>query len=129
MPFNAILKNLAERTGALGAIMIDFEGESVAFEATDPSLDMPLVGAHHGLVLDAIKEANSRHAPALSGSPAPGSDGDIKNTFISTDTSGIVLSPLKDGYCLVVVLKKGMPPGRALFESRRTQRLLEKEMG
>ncbi len=132
MPFNAILKELAGRTEALGAIMIDADGESVAAESD--VLDMPLLGAHQGIVLGAIRAAAAEADGGARGGngvavAAKTSTDTLGCTVISTSSSKTVLFPLKDGYCLVLVLEKATPTGRAIFECKRARRSLESEMG
>lgn len=118
MPFNAILQELAQKSGATGAIMLDWEGEVVASYSASDSLQMDLIGAHHGIILDIIKDASTR-------SDAP----EVRSVSISTGETRLAISSLKEGYYLVVALEKKRPVGRALFESKRAIKVIEKEMG
>ncbi|MFQ5465064.1 MAG: roadblock/LC7 domain-containing protein [Thermodesulfobacteriota bacterium] len=127
MPFSAILRRLTERSGASGAVLVDRDGEVVASHPQPPpappagseGLDMPLVGAHHAIVIERIREASSRALPGA---------GPVKGTLISTTGASVVISTVKEGLCLVV-LTGGGAAGKVLFESGRAVRLIEEEMG
>ena len=118
MPFEKILKDLTVRARATGAIMLDLEGEVVASYARAASLEIDLIGAHHGIILDIIKDASRRSA-----------SNDVDFVSITTSSVRLAISPLKEGYYLVIAAPKSTPSGRALFESRRARVELEREMG
>ncbi len=118
MPFKAILQDLAHKAGATGAIMLDWEGEVVASYSAGDSLQMDLIGAHHGIILDIIKDASTRSDTA-----------EVRSVSISTGNTRLAISSLKEGYYLVVALEKKHPIGRALFESKRAIKIIEAEMG
>lgn len=118
MAFERILKELTDRAGANGAIMLANDGEVVASHAVADGLDIDLIGAHHGVILNIIRDASAR------------SDfKDIESVSITTGTSRLAISTLKEGYYVVVAMDKALPIGRALYESERAARMLEKEMG
>ena len=118
MPFKAILQDLTQNSGAFGAIMLDREGEVVASWAQNDSLQIDLIGAHHGIILNIIQDASRR------------SDfSDVSSVSISTDSAKLAISSIKEGYYLVVALEKRRPVGKALFESRRAIKKIEREMG
>lgn len=116
MIFNELLKALAGRIQARGAVMIDKDGEIVA-SWTAAGLDMALVGAHYEIVLDAANEVSLRH-----GGPA----GSI---FIKTVSWTIAILAIKEGYCLVLVMDRAALFGKVLLEAERTVREIETEMG
>ncbi|MDO8427366.1 MAG: roadblock/LC7 domain-containing protein [Deltaproteobacteria bacterium] len=118
MSFDLILKELTKNAGAKGAVMLDSDGEIVASHADSPSLEIDLIGAHHGIVLDIIKDATSRSA--FSG---------VRSVAISTVKSRLAISTLKEGYYLLVAMGRSAPMGKALFESRRAVERIEEEMG
>ncbi len=118
MSFNEILKDLSTRAGASGAIMLDHEGEVVASHSDAPGLDIDLIGVHHGIILNIIRDASTR------------SDfKDVESVSISTRTTRLAISTLKEGCYLVLAMGKHLPMGRALFESKRAVKRLEAEMG
>ncbi|MBI5491965.1 MAG: roadblock/LC7 domain-containing protein [Deltaproteobacteria bacterium] len=118
MQFNFILEDLTKKAGARGAIMLDSDGEIVASHSETPSLDIDLIGAHHGIVLDIIKDASTRSS--LTG---------VKTVSITTDRSRLAISTLKEGYYLLLAMARSTPMGKALFESRMAVERLEEEMG
>lgn len=125
MPFNAILDALTDRCRAAGAVLIDEEGEVVASHAaaTAPpakKLDMPLVGAHQGIVLDRVREAASRSLRDA---------GPVLSTLITTAEASVVISTVKEGLSLVVVTGPDAAAGKVLFESKKAVKLIESEIG
>lgn len=118
MPFTRILKELTEKSGAKGAIMLDYDGEVVASYSEAETLEIDLIGAHHGIILNIIKDAAARS-----------SGGMVSSVSISTDILRIAISSIKDDYYLVMAMDRRSPVGKAAFESRRAVKELEKEMG
>jgi len=120
MSFKAILENLVEKTpGATGAIMLDWEGEAVADFSKLQGMDLPVIGAHNGIILSLTRDALSRLKW----------EDDIKTIGIATEFTRLALSTIKEGYYLVVTLEKTGPFGRAFFEIKKSIRDIEKEMG
>lgn len=94
MPFQRELDSIVRDVrGALGAILVDFEGEAVVTSSTGISAyDLKVVGAYGVLFFD-----NLRRLSGETGAGAP--------SLFSIDGSGcrILCAPLKDGYHLVLV--------------------------
>ncbi|WKZ32982.1 MAG: roadblock/LC7 domain-containing protein [Thermodesulfobacteriota bacterium] len=118
MAFDSILEDLSMRAGANGAILIDWDGEIVASWAASRDVNIDLIGAHHEIILDIVKEAASRHDRQ-----------DVRHLAITTDKAKLAISTVKEGYCLVVALGNERPMGKALFESKRAVERIEEEMG
>ncbi|MBI5642014.1 MAG: hypothetical protein HY954_00915 [Deltaproteobacteria bacterium] len=118
MPFYTILKGLAEKIAASGAIMLDWEGEIVASYASSPSIEIDLIGAHHGIILNIIKDASSRS-----------SGKEVRSVSITTSSTRLAISPLKEGYYLVIITPRSVPIGKTLSEAKRASLRLEEEMG
>ncbi|MBI5048667.1 MAG: hypothetical protein HZB54_06945 [Deltaproteobacteria bacterium] len=129
MPFKAILKKLVEKTpGATGAILLDWEGETVADFPVFPDIDLPAIGAHKGIILNLTRDAMTR----LKGenvSPNTFIGDSVKTIGISTELATIAISTIKEGYYLVVTLEKAEPLGRVFFESKKAIKDIEREMG
>ena len=118
MPFKEILRDLAVRAHANGAMMLDWEGEAVDFYSTANDHDLNAIGAHKGIILNLVKEMVGRVK-----------DSDALSTIgISTDSSKLAIVPLKDGYYLILTVDKAEPLGRVFFECRKAMRRIEKEM-
>jgi predicted regulator of Ras-like GTPase activity (Roadblock/LC7/MglB family) len=128
MPFRKILEELLEAAGAAGAVMVDNDGEVVAsVSGEEGAWDMELVGAHHALVLDVIREAGSRVEAEQGG--RGGGWGGVESIVITTASARVVVSALKEDYSLVVLLVGRAPAAKALFESKQAVKQIEKEMG
>ncbi len=105
--------------GVVGAIMVAHDGEVVASAAAPGARDMDLVGAHYAVVLDRIKDAGSRVDDRAG----------INSIVVSTKRFRQVMTVIKDGYCLVVLIKRRAPSGRVLLESGKAVERIEEEMG
>ncbi len=101
MAFRAPLKDLVEGTlGAVGAIFVDAEGETIeSFTTGDPYI-LRLAGAHHGIVLTALSQAAGRV-----------SSGDmLEEVLIRSDLFTYCLAPVEEGTFLVLVQdNRGLP--------------------
>ena len=119
MSFKKILETLTEKSHARGAVMLDFEGEMVDSFSVAAGLELDAIGAHKGLILNMLKDvaANTHDKD------------DVESVAMQAGDSKIVMSPLKDGYYLLVVTDRRKPFGRVMFESRRAAKEIEKEMG
>lgn len=118
MPFKSILKDLTAKSGASGAAMLDHDGEVVASYSGSAALDMDIIGAHHGVILNIVKDASGRNDIK-----------DVSAVSISTRKTRLTVSALKEGYCLVVAADRALPVGRAIFESKKAAKRIEREMG
>ncbi len=119
MSFEKILGDLTGMAGVVGAIMVAHDGEVVSSAAQPGARDMDLVGAHYAVVLDLIKDAGLR-VDAGAG---------VNSIVVSTKRFRQVMTVIKDGYCLVVLIKRDAPSGRVLLASRKTVERIEEEMG
>jgi len=119
MPFTSILKELAARSGATGAVMLDWEGEIVASYAGIEGLELDLIGAHHGIILDIIKDAVNKDEGS----------GGVKTVFITTNANRLAITSLKEGYYIVLTIPKTRLGSRAVYESKKAVARIEEEMG
>jgi predicted regulator of Ras-like GTPase activity (Roadblock/LC7/MglB family) len=61
MPFKSVLGRIVDSVrGAVGAILVDDEGESVDVFTRGDGYEIRLAGAHHGIVLALLDEAMKR---------------------------------------------------------------------
>lgn len=120
MPFKTIIKDFVEKTpGATGAIMLDWDGETVADFSRISHMDMPAIGAYKGIILNLIKDALKKQK----------AEDEIKTIGLTTEHSKIALYTIKEGYYFVVTLEKTIPLGRVFTKAKKVIRDLEKEMG
>lgn len=104
------LQVLVERIpGALGAILIDWEGEAVDHAACMDDYELKVLGAYKGAILLNLRDAIGRFG-----------DDRLEELVIGTAETQTIVRPVTDEYFLVFVFRKGACElGRALFESRR----------
>lgn len=119
MSFDPILKDIAQKTGAYGAVIMASDGESVASYSAPGGPQMELIGAQHAAIFNMIKDVSRR----LSGSS--GAD----HAAITTKSTRLMLLSLKDGYFLLLAMDKSKHSAKALFESRSAVKRIEEEMG
>ncbi len=104
MPFQRELDSvIRDVPGALGAVLVDFDGESIIAAANGISTyDLKVVGAYGGIFLDQLRRLTSE-----TGAGSPG--------VFALDGSGcrILCRSIKDGYYLVLVTGARTPVGLA----------------
>ena len=120
MPFRALLKNLVESVpGAHDAVLLDWEGETVDLYSTGENDDhVKFVGAHHGVLLDAVKRIGENTGA-----------GDVKHVVIKSEKVDFVTAPVHEGYCIVLTVDPGLHMARLSIELERTIKELRSEMG
>jgi len=118
VPFKSILKDLVESIpGASGAILADWEGESVEQHCLYDDFEMKVTGAHNGIILNRLKEVYSQF-------PA----GKLEEAVIVTGSQQVVVGAIGTDYSLVVTLAREALLGPALYQFRETLKSLEKEI-
>ena len=118
MAFEKILRGIIGISGVVGVVMVAQDGEVVASWAAPDGLEMDLVGAHYALALARIKEAGARVNP----------DAEVRSVIASTARFKQLITVIKDGYSLVIIMKKHALSARVLFESGKIVREIEEEM-
>ena len=119
MPFKGILKELTSNAHAQGAILLDWEGEAVDSYSASDSLELAAIGAHKGIILNLLRDATAR---------LDSTGGEIESVGISTESSKLAITVIKDGYYILVALDRTRPLGRAFFESKKAVKRLMAEM-
>ena len=118
MPFKAILRKLVESVpAASGAILADWEGEAVEQHCLYDDYELKVLGAHKGILLNRIKEAQEEC-----------SAGDLQDAVITSDRQHVIIGVVGPEYSLVMTLNRGAIIGLALHRFRQTVRLLMKEI-
>jgi predicted regulator of Ras-like GTPase activity (Roadblock/LC7/MglB family) len=116
--FGDILKSIVERVpGALGAIFADWEGEMVDQFAHIPALDIQLVGAHWGVVLN--------HAARSSGTCGFGA---VQEMLIEGENGLVLIRSVTDRYYVVLTAKSHTHLATARRELERGAAILLGEM-
>lgn len=118
MPFKKILKHLVENSsGAIGAILTDWEGEAVEQYGLFDEYELKLIGAHKGIILNRMKDVHEKAFP-----------GKLSEAVISTDSHHIIIGMIDNDYSLVMTLRKEAIVSIVLREFRRALDLLKKEI-
>ncbi|MDA3903490.1 MAG: roadblock/LC7 domain-containing protein [Desulfuromusa sp.] len=108
MPFKSLLKRLLEDIpGALGAIIVDWEGEAVDQVARINEYDIKVLGAHSGILLGLLREALSRV-----------DSGKLLDVVIRTGQNKTLISPLTEDYLLILQLGPEAIAARAAYRMR-----------
>lgn len=108
MPFKSLLSRLLEDIpGALGAIIVDWEGESVDQVARINEYDIKVLGAHSGIILSQLREALSRI-----------DSGELHEVIIRTGQNKTLIAPLTEEYLLILQLGAEAIAARAAHKVR-----------
>ena len=109
MPFKSLLNRLLEDIpGALGAIIVDWEGEAVDHVARMEEYDIKVFGAHKGIILTLLREAMGQL-----------DCGELEEVLIRTGQNKALIAPLTEDYVLVLTLGPESLATRAAFKMRR----------
>jgi predicted regulator of Ras-like GTPase activity (Roadblock/LC7/MglB family) len=119
MPFRRILHDLLSAVdGAIGAVFLDWEGETVEWAADEhPPDDLRIVGAYQGIFLGQLEK--------LCRSLEVGRPDRFKVEF---ERSAILSRVLEDGYYLVLIVGPAAREGLAWHQLDRCRAQLMEEM-
>jgi len=118
MPFQGILKRLVEDTPwAVGAILVDWEGEAVQEWCRCDPYEMRLTGAHKGIILTRLKE--------MEGSAQVGA---IEDVAVTASERHLIVGCIDADYSLVMDVGRACPVALALYHFRTAVRQLKKEI-
>jgi predicted regulator of Ras-like GTPase activity (Roadblock/LC7/MglB family) len=116
--FGDILKSIVERVpGALGAIFADWDGEMVDQFAHMPAIDIQLVGAHWGVVLNQASRSTKTCG-----------FGDVKELLIEGEHGMVLIRSVTDRYYVVLTAKSDVHLATARRELERGAATLLGEM-
>ena len=119
MPFRKLLTELVESApGASGAILSDWEGESVELvSAPGDDYGLKLLAAHLGIILARARAAAERHSGA----------GPL-DIVVTTGAGRCIVGTVGPDYALAMTLHRDAPVGRPLKRFRDTREMLVKEI-
>lgn len=96
MPFQAILKNLVETVpGAVGAILVDWEGEAVQEYCHCAPYDIRFVAAHKAVVLARLRESHNNNY-----------GGTIEEVAVSSEQQHLLIGVVDPDYSLVLQVQR-----------------------
>ena len=118
MPFINILKTLVDKTPkAIGAILVDWEGEAVQEYCHCDPYDIRFIAAHKGIILERLKELHKS-----------GRVGAVEDVVITSTDGHLVIGCIDQDYSLVLNAGRECPRGVALFHFRDAVAELKKEI-
>jgi predicted regulator of Ras-like GTPase activity (Roadblock/LC7/MglB family) len=118
VPFKTLLTKLVEDVpGASGAILADWEGESVEQYSYGDQYEMKVTAAHWGILLTLLKGVQEKY-----------STGQVREALITTDQQHVIVGTLGEEYTLVMTMNQNALPLSALHRFRETAGLLMKEI-
>lgn len=118
MPFQTILQELVERTPeAIGAILVDWEGEAVQEYCHCDPYDIRFLAAHQGIILSRLKEI-----------PEEVHGGQVEDIIITTINNHLLIGPVDQEYALVMSIGRSGAVSLAMHHFRDAIGRLKKEI-
>lgn len=109
MPFRAILKDLVDAVPhAVGAILVDWEGEAVQEYCHCTPYDIRFVAAHQGVVLARLRDSHRRNL-----------GGSIEEVCVSSEHQHLLIRVIDPDYSLVVQLQRPASLASARYHAVR----------
>ncbi len=118
MPFLAILKGLVDSVPcAVGAIIVDWEGESVQYQCDSELYDIRFVAAHLQIMMSRLHDTYNTKLP-----------GAIEELAVTTDKLILLTGAINSEYFVVLLVDRRCPVGIASYCLKKTVALLKKEI-
>lgn len=118
MPYKSILKELVDCTPhAVGAILVDWEGEAVQEYCHCEPYDIRFLAAHQGIVLSRLKEMQ-----------ASAQVGEVEDVVVTATDGHLIIGCIDKDYSLVLSTGRNCPVAVALHHFRGAVGRLKKEI-
>ena len=118
MSFEAILQDLvAQVPQAVGAILVDWEGEAVMEYCHCDPYDLRFVAAHKGIILARFKEMRSAEHT-----------GAVEDIVVTSSEGHLIIGCIDQDYSLVMNIERSCPVGLSLYHFRRAITELKREI-
>jgi len=118
MSFEIILKNLVDQVPhAIGAILVDWEGEAVMEHCHCEPYDIRFIAAHKGIILARLKEMQSTEKI-----------GEMEEVVVTSNKGHLIIGCINSDYSLVMNIERRCPVGLALYHFRRALTELKREI-
>ena len=118
MAFEIILKELVDSVPqAIGAILVDWEGEAVMEHCHCDPYDIRFIAAHKGIILARLKEMRS--TPLL---------GEVEDVVVTTSKGCLIIGCINQDYSLVMNVERSTPVALVMYHFRRAVSELKKEI-
>ena len=109
MSIEDILKNLVDTVPqAIGAILVDWEGEAVMEQCHCDPYDIRFIAAHKGIILARLKEMQS--AAQI---------GEVEHVVVTSSKGHLMIGCIDQDYSLVMNIERSCPVAPALYHFRR----------
>lgn len=115
MPFERLLKELVEKINAKGAILLDWEGESVVHYGTIDEYDLKVMGAYQVIILNQFKKVKNKDK--------------IKYFQIKFSDSVIQFLPVNDDYYVFLYFQNKESAPRAFHNLQQIVDIFSREIG
>lgn len=107
MPFRAILKELVDAVPrAVGAVLVDWEGEAVQEYCHCPPYDIRFVAAHQGVILARLRESNRSNRGEA-----------IAEVAVSSERQHLLIRVVNPEYSLVLQVQRPAPLASARYHA------------
>jgi predicted regulator of Ras-like GTPase activity (Roadblock/LC7/MglB family) len=118
MSFEVILKDLVDLVPqAIGAILVDWEGEAVMEHCHCDPYDIRFIAAHKSIVLARLKEMQS-----------VAQIGEVEDVVVTSSGGHLIIGCIDQDYSLVMNIERSCPVAQALYHFRRAVTALKREM-
>lgn len=118
MSFEVILKDLVDKVPhAIGAILVDWEGEAVMEYCHCDPYDIRFIAAHKGIILSRLKEMQS--ASQI---------GEVEDVVVTSAIGHLVIGCIDQYYSLVMNVQRSCPAAQILYHFRHAITQLRKEI-
>ncbi len=108
MSFEIILKDLLDQVPrAIGAILVDWEGEAVMEQCHCDPYDIRFIAAHKGIILARLKEMRSAEQI-----------GEVEDVVVTSDKGHLIIGCIDQDYSLVMNIERSCPVALALYYFR-----------
>jgi predicted regulator of Ras-like GTPase activity (Roadblock/LC7/MglB family) len=117
MAFETILQELVDRVPeAIGAILVDWEGEAVMDHCHCDPYDLRFIAAHKGIILSRLKEIQGIEKV-----------GEVHDVVLTTSSGHLMIGCIDQDYSLVMNVGRSCPASLALHHFRTAITELKKE--
>ena len=118
MSFETILQELVDRVPhAVGAILVDWEGEAVMEHCHCDPYDIRFIAAHKGIILARLKEMQS-----------VAQIGEVEDVVVTSSGGHLIIGCIDQDYSLVMNVERSCPVAVAMHYFRAAIGELKKEI-
>ena len=118
MSFQKILQPLIKDVeGAIAVIFVDADGEAIDHYSRIPEYDIRLLGAYKSIIIKNIQETSDRLEL-----------GSIREIVIFLDEAVLILSPVSEGYFLLLFMQPESNLGKGIIMLKDVIKMVREEL-